>query len=128
MKLIIEIIKTVLGKDTSPTEINKPWYFKRRYWGLALTIAGSSLYSYWGLVLDNTAKDMILDNLEVIKSSTESLISAITALWGIYVTIRGQRGNTKKIKVLANTLAVSPPKTEIPFPEVAKINEVKPSD
>ena len=116
--MIFQILKTILGKDANPSELSKPWYLKRRYWGLALTLLGSALYSWRGLVLDNDMKDLILDNLEVIKTSIDALISAITALLGVYTLIRGQMGATSKLKQVANTLAVSPQACNVPFPNV----------
>ena len=103
LEVVFKIIKTVLGKDVDPTEIAKPWYLKRRYWGLAIFIASALAYKYYGLVLGNDVQEVILNNIDVIINSMPALISAIGAIYGVFVTAKGQRGQTVKMeeKVIA---------------------------
>lgn len=103
LDIIFKIIKTVLGKDTDPVEVNKPWFLKRRYWGAAIFIGSALAYKHYGLVLGDDVQEVILNNLEVVYNSLSALVSAIGVLYGIFVTAKGQIGKTNKLIVAVDT-------------------------
>jgi hypothetical protein len=141
MGIILDIVKTLLAKDTDPESVNKPFYLRRKYWGIGITVMGGVLYSHWGLVLDSNMKDIILDNIQVIVNDVQSLIAAIGVLYGLFLGAKGQVGHTQKLvtqnqvltdkvtectKVItttgnSNTVNVSAP-AEVSVVDVAKEN------
>jgi len=97
-EIIIKILKTIMGKDTDPAEVNKPIYLKRRYWALAIFIGSALAYKYYGLVLGNDMQEVILNNLEVVYNSISALVSAAGVLYSVYLGLRGEMGKVKKLE------------------------------
>lgn len=94
---IIALLKTLMMKDTEPSELNKPWWQRRRTVHKILAVVGLVLYYKWGLVLDADMKSTITDNYEVIISSISALIAAVMTVWGVIGAIVGHVGQTKKL-------------------------------
>lgn len=103
MKVLIEIIKTLLSKDTDKTEIDKPWYARRRYWGIVVMIISAIAYNHYGLVMGDDIKDMILNNIDVIINSIMAAISAFGFLYGLFLRLKGKRQYINKLKAAVCT-------------------------
>ena len=121
LTVLYNVVKTLLGKDTDPTELNKKWIFRRRVLGSIFAVLGACGYGYFGLILGSDGMDILSDNLSVIYSSVISIIrhdsmasvlnslgtilTALSVIWGAYIKIKGQAEHTQK---LTNAVAVAP--------------------
>jgi hypothetical protein len=75
-KDVTEVYKEETGKD-------KPWYLSRTFFGSAIAFIFSCLAVFFGLVVDATTIQIVVDNAYTISS-------AIVALYGIVMTFIGQ--------------------------------------
>jgi hypothetical protein len=109
MAQIIALLKTLLMRDSDPTDINKPLWQRRSVTLKIVAIIGYVLYYKWGLVLDNDVKDMLVDNYQVVINSVQALVVAILAIYGTVGSIVGKRGHIKKLNsMIANSVPCPP--------------------
>lgn len=84
-KDVTEVYKEETGKD-------KPWYMSRTFLGSAIAFIFTCLAVFFGIVVDATTIQIVVDN-------ASTVVSALVALYGIVLTIIGQIKKKPVVKV-----------------------------
>lgn len=142
LSLVWSIIKKLTTKEAPKSTsrirlFGRTWVIRRRVFGAGLLVLAGYLGSHYGFILNGNAQDIIVNNLQVIITTVSAAISTpwdfahigdklnnlqslITALIGIYGSIKGIHGIIDRQKPITATQGQTAPPSMQPVPPPSK--------